>query len=68
LIGAKEGRQGPGRSVGSQTCARKSMVRLTESHQEEALQKVSEIRALHKKGLSEDEIAKRLTLAGEICS
>jgi hypothetical protein len=32
------------------------------------LQKVSEIRALHKKGLSEDEIAKRLTLAGAICS
>jgi hypothetical protein len=51
-----------------QTCATKSMVRLPESHQEEALQKVSEIRALHKKGLSEDEIAKRLTLAGEICS
>jgi hypothetical protein len=38
------------------------------SHQEEALQKVSEIRALPKKGLSEDEIAKRLTHAGMICS
>ena len=44
------------------------MVRLTPSHQEEALQKVSEIRALRKKGLSEDEIAKRLTLAGAVCS
>jgi hypothetical protein len=44
------------------------MVRLTESLQEEALQKVSEIRDLRKKGLSEDEIPERLTLAGAICS
>jgi hypothetical protein len=44
------------------------MVRLTESHLEEALQKVSEIHALRKKGLSEVKIAKRLTLAGMICS
>jgi hypothetical protein len=68
LIGAKERTQGTGRSVGSQTCATTSMVRLPESHQEEALHKVSEIRALRKKGLSEDEIAKRLTHAGMICS
>ena len=64
-IGAKERRQGPGRSVEGQTCATTSMVRLTESHQEEALHKVSEIRALRKEGLSEDEIAKKLTLAAE---
>jgi hypothetical protein len=68
LIRAKERREGPGRSVGSQTRATTSMVRLPESHQEEALQKVSEIRVLRKKGLSEDEIAKRLTLAGAVCS
>jgi hypothetical protein len=68
LIGAKEKRQGPGHSVGSQTRATATMVRLTESHQEEALQKVGEVRALRKKGLAEDEIAKRLTLAGMICS
>jgi hypothetical protein len=69
LIRAKERRQGLGRSVGSQTHATTtSMVRLTESLQEVALQKFSETRALHEKGLSEDEIAKRLTLAGAICS
>jgi hypothetical protein len=44
------------------------MIRLTESLQEVALHKVSETRALHEKGLSEDEIAKKLTLAGAICS
>lgn len=32
------------------------------------MHKVSEIRDLRKKGLSEVEIAKRLTLAGMICS
>ncbi len=68
MIRAKERRQGPGRSVGSQTRATTSMVRLPESHQEESLHKVSEIRALRERGLSEGEIAKRLTLAGEICS
>jgi hypothetical protein len=36
------------------------MVRLSSSQQEEALQKVSWIRDLRKKGLSEDEIAKKL--------
>ena len=36
------------------------MVRLTESQQEEALKRVREIRVLRKKGLSEDEIAKKL--------
>jgi hypothetical protein len=36
------------------------MVRLSASQQEEALQKVSWIRDLRKKGLSEDEIAKKL--------
>jgi hypothetical protein len=36
------------------------MVRLTQSQQEEALQKVRAIRALRKEGLSEDEIAKKL--------
>jgi hypothetical protein len=68
LIRAKERRQGPGRSVGSQTHATTSMVRLTESQQEEALQKVSEIRAPREKGLSEDEMARRLAVAGAICS
>jgi hypothetical protein len=67
LIGAKERRQGPGRSLEGQTCATASMVRLTELHQE-ALQKVSEIRDLRKKTLSEDGTAERLTLAGAICS
>jgi hypothetical protein len=43
------------------------MAWLTES-EEVALQKVTEIRALRKEGLREDEIAKRLTLAGAICS
>ena len=68
MIRAKEKRQGPGRSVGSQTRATMYMAWLTESEEEVALQKVSEIRALRKKGLWEDEIAKRLTLAGAICS
>ena len=36
------------------------MVRLSKSQQEEALQKVREIRALRKEGIAEDEIAKRL--------
>jgi hypothetical protein len=36
------------------------MVRLTESQQEEALERVREIRVLRMKGLSEDEIAKKL--------
>jgi hypothetical protein len=67
LIRAKERRQCPGHSVGSQTRATMSMAWLTES-EEVALQKVTEIRALRKKGLREDEIAKRLTLAGAICS
>jgi hypothetical protein len=44
------------------------MVRLTESLQEEALHKVSEIRALREKGVSEDTIANRLTLEGAIYS
>jgi hypothetical protein len=60
LIGANERGQGPGRPFGSQIRATKSMVRLSESQQEEALQKVREIRALRKEDLSEDEIAKRL--------
>jgi hypothetical protein len=68
LIGAEERRLGPGRSVGSEARATTSMVSPTESHQEEALQKVGEIRALRKKGLSEDEMAKRLRLVGMICS
>ena len=68
MIRAKQRTQGPGRSVEGQTCATTSMVRLTESHREEALHKVSEIRDLRKKGLSEVEIAKRLTFAGMICS
>jgi hypothetical protein len=67
LIGAKERRQDPGRSVESQACATTSMVRLTELHQE-ALRKVSEIRDLRKKALSEDGTAERLTLVGAICS
>ena len=67
MIGAKERRQGPGRSLEGQTCATTSMVRLTELH-EEALQKVSEIRDLRKKALSEEGTAERLTLAGAICS
>jgi hypothetical protein len=67
LIGAKERRQGPGRSVEGQACATTSMVRLTELHQE-ALQKDSEICDLRKKALSDDGTAERLTLAGAICS
>jgi hypothetical protein len=68
LIRAKERRQGAGLTPDGTTRDTTSMVRLPESQQEEALQKVSEIRALRKKGLSEDEIAKRLTLAGAVCS
>ena len=68
MIGAKEKGQGPGLPVRSQTLATTSMVRLTESQQEEALQKALQIRDLRKKGFPEDEIAKRLTLAGAICS
>ena len=68
LIKGKEG--GKARVVLSRARppAAAPMVRLPESHQEEASQKVSEIRALRKKALSEDETAKRLTLAGTICS
>jgi hypothetical protein len=45
-----------------------SMAWLAEPEQDEAFRKVAEIYLLRKRGLSEEETAKRLTLAGTICS
>jgi hypothetical protein len=68
LIRFKERRQGTGRFVENQTRATMSMAWLAEPEQDEAFRKVAEIYLLRKKGLLEDETAKRLTLAGTICS
>jgi hypothetical protein len=44
------------------------MVWLAEPEQDEAFQRAAQIYLLRKKGLSEEEIAKKLTFAGMICS
>lgn len=68
MIRSKERRQGTGRFVENRTRATTSMVWLAEPEQDEAFQRAAQIYLLRKKGLSEEEIAKKLTFAGMICS